>query len=271
MADKKRLFFRLLAFSFFLGFIFSLSSLSVYSSQTLDNPESRIQIKVGAGIRPPFLIGNNQGMGPEIIAVLNQVQDRYYFQLLPVPISRRVQSVKDGWVDIIMWDNLHWGWADIALEASQQLLESKDLFITLNTDGKSQDYFDNLENHRICVVNGYHYQFLGQSTDYRQLRKKLNLTLVTTEEDAIKMVLHNRCDISLASQSAVDWFFRHQDEYKASDIVISKYFDTEYTRHFLVPEQAQLSVTQINQFIEQANRLNLLKPIYQKYGQAMPF
>ncbi|WP_448211561.1 substrate-binding periplasmic protein [Colwellia sp. MEBiC06753] len=241
--------------------------IAIANAQT--DPLTAINIKVGAGIRPPFLISTEQGMGPEILDALNIAQDKFNFELVPTPISRRGQSIKEGWVDIVMWDNIKWGWDISELGVSIPLLYSKDVFISHVSPEKSQDYFESFNNKQLCGVNGYHYRFLNYQTNIEDLLKQLEITLVRTEEESIKMALHKRCDISIASESAIAWFLTQYADYK-NQLLVSDKFDTEYTRNFLIPSYAAISVEELNSIIKKANQLNLLTPIYQKYGQVNP-
>lgn len=231
---------------------------------------SKIVVKVGAGIRPPFLLPDGNGMGPEIITVFNFVQDDFHFELVSVPIARRVTSLENGLVDIVMWDNVNWGWNNIeSLTASIPLLYSEDRFVTHSSNTSAEDYFDNFTGKNICGVNGYHYVFLNFETDYNALSKDFHITLVRTEEESIKMALNKRCDISVASLSAINWFFT-VDQDARSQLTVSKRFDTKYSRHFLIPAYAPISSDEINSIFIKANKLGLIEPIYTRYGQSVP-
>ncbi|MFY8274702.1 substrate-binding periplasmic protein [Pseudoalteromonas sp. SSDWG2] len=228
---------------------------------------AKIHVKVGAGLRPPFMLQEGKGMGPEIINAFNLVQDEFHFELVSVPIARRVMSLSEGWVDIVMWDNLEWGWGDdMHLLASNPLLQSQDSFISHISARKDQRFFDSFHDKVICGVNGYHYRFLNYQTDYKTIKEMFDIVLVRTEEESIKMALNKRCDISVASASALDWFFVQHPEERAN-ILISDKFDTQYTRSFLVPEYSPISVQEINNILNKANALGLLAPIYKQYGQ----
>lgn len=251
---------------FILSRIGMLASLLVLLS--LNSYATSINVKVGAGVRPPFLINKTQGMGPEIISALNLVQNKFNFELVLVPISRRKQSLEESWIDIIMWDNINWGWDKSNLTSSKPLLASKDIFITHSAKTKNQSYFNSFENKRICGVNGYHYKFMHFQTDYAYLKTLFDIVLVRTEEESIKMALLDRCDISVVSESALNWFLKLNPEHK-NDIMSSERFDTQYTRHFLVPQYAPISVTEIDDILDKLKQLGLLAPIYQKYGQKL--
>lgn len=254
---------------FSFAFLLLITCHSAYSTPKNNETIKLITIKVGSGIRPPFLIKDGNGMGMEIISVFNSIQKKFYFELIYTPIKRRVRSLEDGLVDVFMWDNLNWGWQGSNLKASMPILHSKDVFLTQFSATKSQSYFDDFNHKRICGVNGYHYEFANYSTDTSELSKQFKITLVRTEEESIKMALFNRCDISVASKSAIDWFFRNNIDLR-NKLLISEKFDTEYSRHFLIPDTAPISVNEINDMIIKANDLNLLTPIYKKYGQVLP-
>ncbi|MGJ8692938.1 MAG: substrate-binding periplasmic protein [Thalassotalea sp.] len=227
----------------------------------------KIHIKVGAGIRPPFLLANNNGLGIDILNAFNLVQSQFTFELIPVPIARRVESLREGWVDIVMWDNIQWGWDEhFSLIQSTPLLTTKDTFVSFFSENKDQSYFNNLKNKRICAVNGYHYKLFNYETDYRKLKSQYNISLIRTEAESIKMALLKRCDISIASLSAIDWFLTSNPDAREK-LIISEKFDTQYSRHFLVPKYASISVEEVNAIYYKAKELNLLAPIYHRYGQ----
>lgn len=209
-------------------------------------------------------------MGPEIITAFNLVQDDFHFELVSVPIARRVTSLESGLVDIVMWDNVNWGWNNSeSLTASIPLLYSEDRFVTHSSNTSAEDYFDNFTGKNICGVNGYHYVFLNFETDYNAISKDLNITLVRTEEESIKMALNKRCDISVASLSAINWFFTVYPDAR-SQLTVSERFDTKYTRHFLIPAYAPISADEIDSIFLKANKLGLIAPIYSRYGQSTP-
>lgn len=224
-----------------------------------------LAINVAATFWPPFLNEEGVGMGAEVLDALNSIQTKFDFKLVPIPVKRRVQAIELGRADIIMWDNINWGWPKSRFEASLPLLESKDVFITYN---KNTNVYQ-LERERICIVRGYHYKFLDYSTDTAKIDDMYDVIMVRTENETIKMAILNRCEVSLASTSALNWYFKQNPNSKGTVIVTDR-VDTEYTRHFLVPKNAPISVNEINELIKKANALGLLKPIYEKYGQEIP-
>ena len=231
---------------------------------------NRIQINVGAGTRPPFLLeGNTKGVGPDIIHALNLIQEQFTFQLVPVPIKRRTQSLYEGWVDIIMWDNPNWGWEIESLQHSQPLIHAKDLFVARTDKFQSQEVFDNLTSHSLAMVHGYHYKFVNFETDSITLNQSFDITLVRTEEDSINILLSGRVDIAVASNAALAWHFKKYPQSK-NKLLISEKYDTKYMRYFLVPASSPISAKELDELLILADHKGLLAPIYAKYGLDKP-
>lgn len=244
--------------------------LAFLSLSSVAQTYKRIQINVGAGIRPPFLLEDNaKGVGPDIIHALNLIQEQFVFQLVAVPIKRRTQSLYEGWVDIIMWDNPNWGWELESLQHSQPLIHSKDVFITHADQYQSQDVFNQLKSHSLAMVHGYHYKFVNFETDPIKLNQLFDITLVRTEEDSINILLSGRVDIAVASDVALAWHFKKHPQSK-NKILISEKYDTKYMRYFLVPASSPISAKELDELLILADEKGLLTPIYEKYGLVKP-
>lgn len=251
-------------------YIHVLILLVFLSLSSFANSYNRIQINVGAGVRPPFLLEDNtQGVGPDIIHALNLIQEQFIFQLVPVPIKRRTQSLYEGWVDIMMWDNSKWGWEQESLQHSQPLIHAKDVFIARTDKYQSQDVFDELSSHSLAMVHGYHYKFVNFETDPIKLNQSFSITLVRTEEDSINLLLSKRVDVAVASDVALAWHFKKYPQ-SQSKIMISEKYDTEYMRYFLVPASSPISAKELDELLILADNKGLLAPIYEKYGLDKP-
>jgi ABC-type amino acid transport substrate-binding protein len=230
---------------------------------------SSIEVIVGSGRRPPFLSeAGVTGAGPEILQVLNTIQHQFNFVLKNIPTKRRQQAIDEGWIDVMMWDNPVWGWQNHSIETSAVLLDSKDIFIARN-QGNSQTIFDNLSIHKLALVYGYHYKFAEFKTDANELSERFNVTFVRTEEAAIKMLLAGRVDITVISETSLNWFLLRFPSYREK-VYISKRVDTHYQRYFLVPPSAPIHVEELNQLLALADYQGLLLPIYKRYGLLKP-
>jgi len=253
-----------------LLFLLLASFLNMPCSNASEQSIEQIEVVVGFGVRPPFLDESEQnGAGPDILAVLNIIQEKFNFIYKPIPSQRKIQAIKESWVDIFMWDNLAWGWKDSAMQASNSLVNSKDVYIALAEAHRTQHFFNDLTKRKISFVNGYHYKTADFETDVDKLSTRFNLSMVRTEEAALKMVLAKRVEVSIVSETALNWFLIRYPKYR-SKILISETFDTQYSRHFLVSNKSVITVSEINQFLTLADKKGLLAPIYRKYGLEKP-
>ena len=225
-----------------------------------------IEIKVGSSARPPFLAEESlTGAAPEVIAAMNSVQNQFEFILVPVPIKRRTQSLADGWVDVVMWDNPAWGWQEEDLDLSMALVASKDIFLALKKKNRGQEFFADLSDKNLVAVHGYHYKFANYVTELSELVKHFNITLVRSEEVTINMVLVNRAEVAVVSTIALNWYLLRHPEFKDS-FLVSRRFDTAYERFFLVPKTSPIRSREINKILAKADQRGLLAEIYRRYG-----
>lgn len=229
-----------------------------------------IEVKVGSGPRPPFLNEENMsGAAPEILNAMNRVQNQFKFVLVSVPIKRRIQSLLDGWVDVVMWDNPAWGWHDDHLLKSVALVSSKDIFLALKKEHRDQQFFVDLTNKRLVAVHGYHYKFANFITELSQLSKLFDITLVRSEEITINMLLAKRAEVAVVSTIVLNWFLLRYPEFD-DKFLVSERFDTQYERFFLVPKSSPIQPNEINEILAKADKQGLLSVIYQRYGLEKP-
>ena len=118
-------------------------------------------------------------------------------------------------------------------------------------------------------MNGYHYRFADFETDVDKLSARFNLSIVRTEEAAIKMTVTNRVEATIVSDTSLGWFLLRNPEYH-SKILTSDKYDTAYSRHFLVKKNSFIKVSELNDILLSADEKGLLAPIYKKYGLTKP-
>ncbi len=250
--------------------LFLASLLSMSCSFANEHSIDRIDVIVGLSVRPPFLdTSEKNGAGPDILTVLNIVQEQFNFLYKVIPSNRKIQAIQEHWIDVSMWDNLSWGWKSPLMKASNSLVNSKDVFITLSGENRTQDYFNDLTKRKLAFVSGYHYKIADFETDIEKLVARFDLSMVRTEEAVVKMVLAKRVEVSIISETALNWFLIRYPKYH-SKLLVSEAFDTQYSRHFLVPDKSVIKVSEINHFLDIADKKGLLAPIYRKYGLVKP-
>jgi len=250
-------------------YLLFLIAVTLVPNNSYANQDERTEIIVGMGARPPFLdIYGKVGAGPEILQAMNLVQDKFRFKHKIVATKRKQQSFQELWVDISMWDNLNWGWQEFRVEATIPIVEANDIFISKHSPDSGK-LFSDLEQQKIVIVNGYHYHFLGYETDVNKINQRFNVIQVRTEEAAIRMVESGRATVAVVSDSSYYWYIKRKN---LSNAVFDRaaFVDASYTRHFVVPKSAPITVTELNEILKSAHDKGLLLPIYKRYGLKLP-
>ncbi|NTS76467.1 transporter substrate-binding domain-containing protein [Catenovulum sp. SM1970] len=244
-------------------FLFLLLSLFTLAAQ------AKTKIKVGMNVHSPFYFEHGGGAGTEIIKVFNKLQDNFEFKAITVPVRRTPQALRDKWIDISMWDNPEWAEHLVPVTTSISILTSYDRFISKQAELTPVKIEQLLNNHTIALVHGYHYRFTDFETDSTKLNKRFNVMLVRDEEAVIDLIIQNRAQIGVLSDTTLNFYLKQHPEVKLV-INVSKQFDTRFNRYFLIPEGAKISAKTINELIVKANKSGLLAPIYKKYALNKP-
>ena len=240
------------------------------TAENVKQPNARIVIQVGMGIRPPFLdASGTSGAGVDILVALNKVQSKFKFVHRFIPAMRTQESIARGWVDISMWDNPKWGWKDGEVSPSKALVASRDVYITRKSATKTQAFFEKITDKKLAVVNGYHYKIFKFENAPKLLDQLYDVSLVGSEEAVIKKVLANRSEVGIVSETALNWYFKQHPEASAS-ILVSDKSDTQYKRYFLIADETTIKVEELNRFLKIADENQLLTPIYHYYRLPKP-
>lgn len=232
--------------------------------------QAKTLINVGAGLRVPYLFDNQTGLTRDVLNALNAVQSEYQFVAVPLPVKRKYESFKQGWIDIVIWDNPKWGWDENTVIKSLPLVESKDIFIALNKDSRTQSFFSDLSNKSLIGINGFHYRFADFETDISKLKRQFKINLVRNEHDAINMLLKGRGDIAIVNDVSLAWFLKRNSG-ATSKLLLSSNYDTKFKRYFLIPKSTQkIDSQRINVYLRLADKKGLLASAYRKYAVPKP-
>lgn len=234
------------------------------------NVDAKEQINVGAGLRVPYLFDNQTGLTIDVINALNSVQNDYQFVVLALPVKRKYESIQQGWIDIVVWDNPNWGWDEKSVVKSMPLVVSKDLFITLKTATRNQAYFNDLTTKSLIGINGFHYRFADFETNIAELKRRFKINLVRNEQDAINMVLKGRGEIAIVNDVSLAWFLKRNTD-AANKLLVSSKYDTKFERYFLIPKSThKITAKMINRYLQLADKQGLLTAAYRKYAVPKP-
>ncbi len=201
----------------------------------------------------------------DLISALNKYQSKYEFNFTLTSPKRRYLSFQQGKFDLIMFESIDWRWQKLDIEASKVFLKGGEVYIALNKPGRGQEFFSNLKQKKIAGILGYHYGFAGFNADELFLRKEFNIHLTNDHEGSIKLILIERDDIAVVTQSFLSIYLIRNPTVK-SKILISEKMDQKYSHTILVRKGSQPSVAEINQLLNGMKKQGVLQTIWEQYG-----
>lgn len=211
----------------------------------------------------PFVIdlATRNGLAFDVLEILNENQSRFQFEESLIPVKRLVYTNIRKHYDLILFNDVNWGWTDLGAKGSAPLTNGRDIFISPESANSNPLVGS------IAAVRGYHYGFANY--DPEQLAKMQRVTLVNTESDIIRMVLNKRTKWGVISESYLNWF-AIQSPKTAKQLKISPKEDHRYQRQFVVFEHSKISVAQINALLADPIIEAKLKLAFRNYGLTGP-
>ncbi|MGI4840146.1 MAG: substrate-binding periplasmic protein [Janthinobacterium lividum] len=224
------------------------------------------EVRIGAAHFPPYTVrpegGADTGLLPEMVAALNQLQSVYHFVVVPTALPRRFQDLKQGRIDLAIFENPQWGWQDIDHINVDLGLEDAEVFVALRKDGRGQGYFDSLAGKRLALFSGYHYAFAGFDADPSWLASHFDATLTYSHDSNLLMVLRGRVDIAPITRSFLTDYLAHNPE-AADKLMMSERVDQIYHHYAILRPGAPISAEALRGYFQQLHANGDLQRIFQ--------
>lgn len=210
-----------------LSLVVILISTSVFAT--------REKINLGVYHFPPYAEANSKGevtgIVTDLVEILNEVQDKVQFHVVLTSSKRRYLDFSNNKFDVMLFENLNWGWEKNNLKShfssSEPFMFGEDVYITSNTNGKTDKFFDKLEGKSKIGMLGYHYKFAGYNTDADFLNKTHNMSTTHSYDNILQTVAHDRFEIGIISREYLGKYLKHKSELK-NKILISARPDQKY-------------------------------------------
>lgn len=226
-------------------------------------------IKVAGYYFPPFVEQDSEGkyigITLDLIDEMNKFQNDYQFQFVSTSPKRRFYSFDSYEFDLIMFEDMTWGWQDKNVVASQVILSGGEVYITKRTAEKTQQFFESFDDKTIAVILGYHYGFIDLDANEKKMKQRYNIQFSHSHERNINKVLAGRADISVVSVSYLNKYLQTHPEVK-EQLLISDKLDQEYHHTFLLRENATLKIEQVNALLNKMQKAGVLSKVWRKYG-----
>lgn len=230
------------------------------------------EVRVGAAHFPPYIVrperGIDTGLLPQLLTALNQLQSDYQFVMVPTSIVRRFRDFETERVDIVMFENLAWGWQKISYNWVDMGLEDAEVFIAKQQSSRDQTYFDDLSGKRLALYSGYHYAFAGFNPAPSFLIDRFNATLTYSHTSSMLMVLRSRADVALITRSNLIRLLGLNPKAR-SEIMVSERTDQIYHHYALLRPQAPIQSAQFAQMMQGLRDNGQLRAIFEPYKIAV--
>lgn len=233
--------------------------------------QARIPVTVAAtdSAQAPFTFADGSGLGRDLVDALNGVQSRYAFDYVLMPTLRVTEMVASGVIDLASLHNIAWGWDARGVAATMDLCVARDVFIARKEATRDESFFDGIGTLPMVGVIGFHYRFAGYSEDQAALKRAFNLVLVKDELTVIRMILEGRGEIGITASTTLD-YLRKVDPELHGRLLVSRRFDSEYGRHFVVSAKAPIEPAELDDYLRTLARDGALAAIFERYGLSAP-
>jgi len=228
-------------------------------------------VKVGGYEFGPFVdldaTGKPGGLTFALIDALNHYQDRFSFQFVLTSPNRRYKDFEDHKFDVIFFESPDWGWTEkkLPVDASQVFLNGGERYIALARPGRDQDYFNRQADKRMVGILGYHYGFTGYESDPAVLAKTFHMILVTDNAASIEMILKDRGDIAVVTDSYLARYLKSHPG-TADKLLVSERFDQHYAHRILVRRDIALTVADIDRLLAAMTKDHTLSRLWHDFG-----
>lgn len=251
-------------------FVLALLAFSISISLPLA-AQGRVPVTVAAtdSAQVPFTFADGSGLGRDLVEALNEVQAKYRFTYVLMPTLRVAEMVTSGVIDLASLHNIDWGWDPGRVGSTVDLFIARDVFIARREDGRGESFFDGIGTLPMVGVIGFHYRFAGNIEDQTALRRDFNLVLVKDELTVIRMILDGRGEIGIVATTTLD-YLRKVDPELHGRLLVSKRFDSEYSRHYVVSGAAPIDAAELDGYLATLSRKGVLATIFNRYGLAPP-
>ena len=225
-------------------------------------------VRVGGYDFPPFVERDGKqysGMTIDLINALNAYQDDYEFEFVSTTPKRRYDDFANKKYDMIMFEDINWGWADKGVIASEVFLKGGEAYIAKKDGDRGDEYFDTLDGKSISVLRGYHYGFADFNADEKVLKEKYNAECSNNAEGIIVKVAKGRTDIGVVTLSFLNRYLKEHPEI-SEELIVSDGFDQEYNHTILVREGTVPDAKQMYELLKSMSEAGKLADIWNMYG-----
>lgn len=190
-----------------------------------------------------------QGVLADFVQRMNEVQDKFRFELAIYPRLRLDQEFMDKRADVYPLRTVAWTRPELGLLATRTILTSGDLYFAHSSnrhDGRK--VFNDIAKKKIAGVRGYHYQLFNNNPDETYIKRNFNAYLVGTNEAVVNFVLADRADVGIIPEVIMAKYLA--DPKMRERLIVYDRYDSRVELSNLVRKDGPISVDDMNAIID---------------------
>lgn len=213
--------------------------------------QTRIVVASETWDRLLYLDAKNEprGIFAEFIARMNQVQDKFRFELNIYPRVRLDQVFLNKEADVYPLRTTVWTAPALNLLPTRTILATGDVYVARRDNAYGgHKVFSDMKTRQIAGVRGYHYELFGNNPDENHIRTHYHADLVPSNEAVMKMVLAGRADLGIVPEVIVAKYL--DDPRLREQLIVHEQFDSHVELSNLVRKDGPISVAEMDAIVE---------------------
>ena len=240
-----------------------LVALSVLPSVSrADNPRQTVVVGY-TPLQPPFAVDESgNGLIQDVLAALNRASTAYHFVQKRLYAGRAITAFTTSGYDLIAFQNRNWGFEGEGVTQSLALMKDRGAYFT-SLDKRVEQGGRQL----LGATRGFRYGFADFSLE--KLEALPNVLLAVNEQDVVKLVVHGRVHMGVASLSLLRWY-QHASQKLGAAIKILPKSDYSYDRSFVISPTSPVRPATLNAILLKLQARGELARIFAVYGLTPP-
>ncbi|BDW87341.1 amino acid ABC transporter substrate-binding protein [Thalassospira tepidiphila] len=246
--------------------------LAILFAVTAADAHERIPVKVGAYEYSDVFYyedGQPKGVVPQLIKLLNDLQEDYEFRLVETSSRRRYEDLLSGQLDLVLLDSATWEWQGLDVNFSDTLFTEVDLYVALASGEDPQALFSNVTSYPILCVLGFHYGFAGFNADPAFLQENFDVLLRYNEQEVLDGLLAGEAQIGIISAGFLTTKMSEQPEL-IDKLVFSVMPGGRYDLVSVLSRNSAISLEHFNQLIAKLKDSGAADHLWQHHHPDLP-
>ncbi len=213
--------------------------------------QTRVVVATESWAQLMYLDGANvpRGVIADFIGRMNQVQDKFHFELTIYPRLRLDRVFLDKEADVYPVRTPLWVDPALGLLPTKTIFSSGDIYFAKKSNPFGGDkVFDDLKAKSIAGVRGYHYGLFNNNADEAYLRKHFRAYLLGSNESVLRFVLAGHADVGIIPEVIMTKY--RQDPLLRAQIIVASEFDSRVDFSNLVRRDGPISVAEMNAVVD---------------------